>query len=207
LFKEKNYQYFPAGGGSVWGAQDNAFCKPRGRTAGTGKNDFILRMGLANLDHWQSDMRTKKYYAAYEEKTHNLDQAALWSARKKVLIVDDDFAFADLTRMYLEQNGYQVEMAADGVQAIKKIMVQDYLVILCDIVMPNLAGDMFYVAVERVKPHLCKHIVFVTGQQGDRKLEEFIRKIRGLILWKPFQPHVLIETIQAVEKKVRGDKD
>jgi len=43
--------------------------------------------------------------------------------------------------------------------------------------------------------------VFVTGHKGDRKVEEFIRKVRGLILWKPFQPHILMETIQAVERK------
>lgn len=140
----------------------------------------------------------------YGEKSYDLDRAAKWAARKRVLILDDDFAFADLIRMLLEENGYEVELAADGVQGIKKIMVNDYSVILCDMVMPNLAGDVFYMAVERVKPHLCKRIVFVTGHSGDRKVDEFIRKVRGLILWKPFQPHVLIETIHAVEKRAAG---
>jgi CheY-like chemotaxis protein len=140
----------------------------------------------------------------YGEKTHDLDRVVRWAARKKVLILDDDFAFADMTRTLLEQSGYEVELAADGVQGIKKVMVNDYSVILCDMVMPNLAGDMFYTAVERVKPHLCRRIVFVTGHQGERKVEEFIRKVRGLILWKPFQHHVLIETVQAVEKKAGG---
>jgi hypothetical protein len=32
-------------------------------------------------------------------------------------------------------------------------------------------------------------------------VDEFIRKVRGLLLWKPFQSHILIETIQALEKK------
>jgi DNA-binding response OmpR family regulator len=140
----------------------------------------------------------------YGEKTHDLDQATLLEARKKVLILDDDAAFADSTRLLLETNGYEVDWAADGVQGIKKIMAHDYAVILCDMVMPNLAGDMFYVAVERVKPHLCRRIVFVTGHQGDRKVDEFIRKVRGLILWKPFQSHVLIETIQALDKRASG---
>jgi CheY-like chemotaxis protein len=139
--------------------------------------------------------------STFGEKTHDLDQVSRWAARRKILIVDDEFLFSDLTRIYLEENGYEVELAADGVQGIKKIMVSDYSVILCDMIMPNLAGDMFYTAVERVKPHLCRRIVFVTGHQGDRKVNEFIRKVRGLILWKPFKPHVLIETIQAVEKK------
>lgn len=135
------------------------------------------------------------------EKTHDLDQVARWAARKKVLIVDDDFAFADMTRMILEQHGYEVDLAADGVKAIKKIMVLDYSVILCDMVMPNLAGDMFYTAIERVKPYLCRRVIFVTGHHGDRKVDEFIRKIRGLVLWKPFQTHVLIETMKTAESK------
>jgi two-component system, cell cycle sensor histidine kinase and response regulator CckA len=137
----------------------------------------------------------------YGEKTHDLDKVARWAARKKVLILDDDFAFSDAIRQLLETQGYEVELAADGVQGIKKIMVSDYSVILCDMVMPNLAGDMFYTAVERVKPNLCRRIVFVTGHRGERKVEEFIRKVRGLILWKPFKSHILFETIQAVEKK------
>ena len=133
------------------------------------------------------------------EKTHDLDKVARWAAQRKVLIVDDDFAFADMTRMILEEHGYQVELAADGVQGIKKIMVSDYSVILCDMVMPHLAGDMFYTAIERVKPHLCRRFVFVTGHQGDRKVDEFVRKVRGLVLWKPFQTPILIETLRAVE--------
>jgi hypothetical protein len=41
----------------------------------------------------------------------------------------------------------------------------------------------------------------MTGHQGNRKVDEFIRKVRGLLLWKPFQAHVLLETIQAAESK------
>jgi CheY-like chemotaxis protein len=140
----------------------------------------------------------------YGEKTHDLDQVARWAARKKILLLDDDFAFADLTRMLLEENGYEVELAADGVQGIKKIMVSDYSAILCDMLMPNLAGDMFYTAVERVKPYLCPRFIFVTGLRGDRKIDDFIRKVRGVILWKPFQSHVLFEAIKAVEVKIGG---
>src|SRR5271165_5716503 len=131
-------------------------------------------------------MSEKKYYAPIVEKTHELGEATEPVGRKKVLVLDDDIAFIDLTRTILETNGYEVETAADGVQGIKKIMASDFSVILCDMVMPNLAGDMFYMAVERVKPHLCKRFLFMTGHRGDRKVDEFIRKVRGLILWKPF---------------------
>jgi CheY-like chemotaxis protein len=146
-------------------------------------------------------MSEKKYYAPLLEKTHVIEKATEAAPRKKILLLDDDAALADMTRMILEENGYDVEIASDGVQGVKKILANDYSVILCDMVMPNLAGDMFYMAVERVKPHLCKRFLFMTGHQGDRKVDEFIRKVRGLILWKPFQSHVLMESIHAVEQK------
>ena len=146
-------------------------------------------------------MNKKKYYAPVVEKTHDIADVADPAPRRKILILDDDLTLLDLTRLILEKNGYEVDTVSDGVQGINKILAGDYLVILCDMVMPNLAGDMFYLAVERVKPHLCKRFLFMTGHGGDRKIDEFIRKVRGLILWKPFQSHVLLESIKAVEQK------
>ena len=146
-------------------------------------------------------MSEKPYIPPHAERTHDLDTAAHWAARKKILIVDDDVAFADMTRLFLEESGYEVEVASDGVQGIKKIMVNDYSVIICDMVMPNLAGDMFYLGVQRLKPHLTKRFLFMTGHHKDPKVDEFIKRVRGLILFKPFQLHVLMETIKAVEQK------
>ncbi|MBI3413909.1 MAG: response regulator [Verrucomicrobia bacterium] len=135
------------------------------------------------------------------QKTDPLPGQALAVGAKTILIVDDEADFVELTKLHLEGAGYLVESAFDGVQGIKKIMASNYAVILCDMMMPNLAGDKFYLAVERVKPELCKRFIFVTGHRGDPKMDAFIRKVRGLILWKPFQIHVLLETIQAIEKK------
>jgi CheY-like chemotaxis protein len=161
---------------------------------------FFGEVSFLNM-HIGPKMSEKKFQPPLVEKIHDLDSVAEPASRKKILLVDDDAALAELTRIILEEYGYEVDVAFDGVQGIKKVMASDYSVILCDMVMPNLAGDMFYMAVERVKPHLCKRFLFTTGHQGDRKVDDFIRKVRGLILWKPFQPHVLIESIQAVEKK------
>ena len=143
----------------------------------------------------------KKLFYAPPEKTHVIEGVVDTGPRRKILVLDDEVALVDLTRAILEKSGYEVDTAFDGVQGIKKIMAGDYSVILCDMVMPNLDGEMFYTAVERVKPHLCKRFLFMTGYRGDRKVDDFIRKVRGLILWKPFQSHVLVESIQAVEHK------
>jgi DNA-binding NarL/FixJ family response regulator len=88
-----------------------------------------------------------------------------------------------------------------GVEGLKHIMAVDFHVILCDLVMPNLPGDMFYLAVERIKPQLCKRFIFMTGHGADPKWDAFIRKVRGLVLFKPFPLHDLLAAIHNVLQK------
>jgi DNA-binding NarL/FixJ family response regulator len=88
-----------------------------------------------------------------------------------------------------------------GAEGLKKLMASDFDVIVCDMVMPGFPGDMFYLAVSRTKPYLLKRFIFMTGFQGDRKIDEFIRRIRGVVLWKPFQFHEMMERIDAVLAK------
>jgi response regulator RpfG family c-di-GMP phosphodiesterase len=72
--------------------------------------------------------------------------------------------------------------------------------------MPNLPGDMFYIGVERVKPKLARRFIFITGHQNNPKVSQFVKKVRALTLFKPFEMHLLLETIQVAlknaEKKV-----
>jgi DNA-binding response OmpR family regulator len=140
------------------------------------------------------------------EKPHDLAAGFRPAARNSVLIVDDEAQFIELMAMQLEHEGFQVDSATDGAQGIKKIMESDYEIILCDLVMPKLAGDMFYRAVERVKPHLCRRFIFVTAYRDDPKSEAFIRQVDGPVLWKPFQFRFLLEAIEAVKRRNESDK-
>ena len=60
---------------------------------------------------------------------------------------------------------------------------------------------MFYRAVERVRPNLCKRFIFMTGHTGDKEIDTFIRGVRGLMLWKPFQIHEVLDAIKIVLRK------
>jgi DNA-binding NtrC family response regulator len=115
---------------------------------------------------------------------------------KSILLVEDDQAFAEVVKEYLETFGYSVTIAADGVQGLKRVMEKDFDVVLCDLLMPNLPGDMFYVAVERVKPQVARRFIFITGHQNHPKISEFVKKVRALTLFKPFEMHLLTETIE-----------
>jgi two-component system, NtrC family, sensor kinase len=84
---------------------------------------------------------------------------------------------------------------------VREIMARDFDLILCDLVMPNLPGDMFYLAVERTKQHLCKRFVFMTGHRADPKWDGFIRKVGGVVIWKPFSLPKLVTMMQQVLSK------
>ena len=131
-------------------------------------------------------------------KTYEISDDTETVGRKAILILEDDAAFASQLKESLEMRGYAVTVVANGADGQKKIMAADFGIILCDMVMPNFPGDMFYAAVERVRPPLCKRFIFMTGHQGEQKIEEFIRRIGGLMLWKPFQMQILFDAIDAM---------
>src|SRR4051812_3234584 len=98
---------------------------------------------------------------SFGQRAHNLDDFARSTgmANTKALILEDDFNFAGIVSQYFRSWNYDVVHVQDGVEGIRHIIAEDYAVILCDMLMPNLAGDMFYKAVERVKPQLCKKFI------------------------------------------------
>jgi DNA-binding response OmpR family regulator len=126
--------------------------------------------------------------------------------RRKLLMLEDDVELTDLLRSYLEKFHYEVVCVPNGVEGLKRIMESDFDVILCDLVMPHLPGDMFYLAVERTKPRLTKRFIFMTGHRADPKWDAFVRKISGVILWKPFQLFELMERIQMIDAKLQADE-
>ena len=58
----------------------------------------------------------------------------------KILIVDDEQKIREVIREYSEFNGYEVEEAADGMEAVSLCRLNDYDLIIMDIMMPNMDG-------------------------------------------------------------------
>lgn len=138
------------------------------------------------------------------EQTHEMDDGDLPPAPKKILILDDDPALGDSLKLRLEGDGFQVACVTSGVDGLKLVMGEKFDVVVCDMVMPNMPGDMFYKAVERTKPYLTKRFIFITGHAGNPDIDQFIRSVRGLMLWKPFEHHQLLEAVEAVLKKAEA---
>lgn len=145
-----------------------------------------------------SFMATSRQRTDSTERVHDLTKECITPGVKSVLILEDDLAFAEMLQVYLESNGFKVTSATDGVGGLRQVMANDFDIILCDLVMPNLPGDMFYLAVERTKKHLCGRFVFMTGHSTDPKWNGFLSKVDSPVVGKPFALADLLSTIQTV---------
>src|ERR1700679_2491552 len=96
------------------------------------------------------------------------------SFTRKILLVEDDPAFQEIMRDFLTESGFAVVAVQNGVEGVHEVLASDFEVVLCDMMMPTLPGDMFYRAVERMRPHLCERFVFMTGHRGNLKINNFV---------------------------------
>ena len=116
-----------------------------------------------------------------------------------VLLLEDDPQFKEIMQEFLSSQGFRVACVQNGVEGVHEVLANDFEVIICDMMMPTLPGDMFFRAVERMRPHLCKRFIFMTGHRGNPKVNDFIRTVNGTILSKPFHVDDLLEMIAFVQ--------
>ena len=123
---------------------------------------------------------------------------------KLILMLEDETALTEELKPFFAYNGFNLVSVTNGVDGLKQIIARDFSAIICDMMMPSLPGDMFYRAVERTKPHLCRRFIFITGFKGNQEIEEFIRRVSGIMLWKPFETFELMDAIKMVLEKTGG---
>jgi DNA-binding response OmpR family regulator len=118
------------------------------------------------------------------------------SSECSILIVEDDASIRRLVRTVLLRKGYQVEIAADGLEAIAKLAVADYDVIILDLMMPNLDGFSFLAAMARDTPERLKRVI-ITSAASPAVINERLKGIPFDLLPKPFDIHELLSRVEA----------
>ncbi|MDP2901462.1 MAG: response regulator [Candidatus Bathyarchaeota archaeon] len=132
-----------------------------------------------------------------EETKKEVEEAT--SGKSSILIVDDDEFLTETFKVILETVGYQVEVAATGMQAIHKTKNKTYDLVILDIKLPDINGD----EVARIMKKQGKKtkVVMITGYE---KLAEGLKDepvdVKE-VLMKPVSPNNLL----TVTKKVLED--
>ena len=113
-----------------------------------------------------------------------------------VLIVEDDNAIQRLVKMVLKREGYQVEVANDGIEAVLKLGVVDYDVIVLDLMMPNLDGFAFVSTMSEHDPERLKRVI-ITSAASPGVIAERMKGIPFVVVPKPFDIQELIAHVRA----------
>lgn len=113
---------------------------------------------------------------------------------KKILIIEDDRAIAEIERDFLEINGFETIIVEDGIEGISQATSGKYDLILLDLMLPGIDG---YEICKKIRGVIDIPIIMVTA-----KIED-IDKVRGLGLGaddyvsKPFSPTELVARVKA----------
>lgn len=122
-------------------------------------------------------------------------------AGELILVVDDEANIIDLARLYLEREGYRVEEAMEGQQALQKIDSLGPALVILDIMLPEVDG---FEVCRRVRAESDVPIIMLTARDDD------VDKIVGLELGaddyvtKPFNPRELVARVKAILRRAES---
>ena len=114
---------------------------------------------------------------------------------KRLLIVDDEDKIREVIREYAEFSGYEAEEAADGMSAIGMVKLNDYDLIIMDIMMPKLDGFSAVKEIQKIK-NIPVIMLSARSEEYD-KLFGFELGIDDYVV-KPFSPKELMARVNAV---------
>jgi len=123
-------------------------------------------------------------------------------AKARILVVDDDRRIVDLVRLYLENDGFSVLTAYDGLQALEQARQKRPDLILLDLMLPGLDGlDVCRI----LQAESSVPIIMLTARTTDED------KLTGLDLGaddyisKPFNPREVVARVRAVLRRTERD--
>ena len=124
--------------------------------------------------------------------------------KTKILLVDDDANIRQLVNLYLEKEGFEVDMAADGLEAVKKFKAAPPNLMLLDLMLPGMDGMQVCREVRKVSNI---PVIMLTAK------DDTFDKVLGLELGaddyivKPFEPKELIARVKAVLRRYQTTSD
>ena len=115
-----------------------------------------------------------------------------------ILLIDDEPGFVRALARLLHRDGYRIDTAAEGRQALALLQTQHYDVILCDLQMPGLDGFTFYTRLQQQAPALCHRLIFITGDTLGAESTAFLAQCGRPALTKPCPAAAIRHAIKQV---------
>jgi DNA-binding NtrC family response regulator len=122
----------------------------------------------------------------------------------RILVVDDDESVRKVLSLILEEEGYVVDTAENGKEAIEKSESKFYNLALIDIRLPDMEGTKLLTAIKESTPKMAK--IIITGYPTLKNAVEAVNKGADAYILKPFNMDNVLETIKEQLKKQQETK-
>lgn len=126
-------------------------------------------------------------------------QRNIESNGSRILVVDDEEAILALVKRALSEDGFIVDVAATGVEALEFLdddNGHDYRLVVSDVKMPGLDGPRLYSHLRYNRPGLERRVVFMTGDTSSPDTKMFLESAKVGYIAKPFDLAALRQLVR-----------
>jgi CheY-like chemotaxis protein len=120
--------------------------------------------------------------------------------KKRILVIEDEPIISRVCLRVLTADGFEVDIARNGLIAKNMTSKAVYDLYLSDIRTPAMNGMEFYEHLKQTNPGLESRVVFSTGDVMSLEIKTFLNKNNNLFLAKPFTPDELRTVIRKAVK-------
>ncbi len=125
--------------------------------------------------------------------------------KKSILIVDDDKAILKSLKAILQLEGYSVDTAETGSEAIEKSKARFYNLALLDIKLPDMEGTELLTKMQRTIPRMMK--IMVTGHANLENAVKALNLGADAYIVKPVNPQKLLKVVEEkLEEQEEAEK-
>ena len=121
----------------------------------------------------------------------------------KILLVDDEPDIVEIIRFNLEQNGYKISTASDGLEAIKIAEKEIPHLIIMDVMMPNLDGIEACERLRQDDRFSDTIIMFLTARGEDYSYVAAFDAGADDYVTKPIKPKVLVSKVKGLLRRLK----
>jgi len=127
------------------------------------------------------------------------------SKRGKILVVDDEQVILDAVKKICENEEFSVDQSIDAMDALVKLHKQNYDLILCDIMMPDIDGFKFLEEIAKRK--IDTFVIMMTGYSTVENAVHSLYKGAIDFIPKPFTSDELVYSVLRGMKYIQIDKE
>ena len=124
----------------------------------------------------------------------------------KILVVDDDLDIIEILKYNLNNSGYFVKSASNGIKAIKKAKKFLPDIILMDVMMPEMSGIEACSEIRKINQLRNTIIIFLSARSEDYTQISAYDAGADDYISKPVKPKILLKKISNIAKKIKLEK-